>query len=75
MGIEVRYMDELEEGMGVLIYPVDLVKVIRLEHDAADDASARGCFHGDGDFTEEDVEVCLDGGGIALLVDSELGAV
>lgn len=59
----------------MLIYPVDLVKIIRLEHDAADNASAWGCFHGDGDFTEEHVEVRLDGGSIALLVDSELGAV
>jgi hypothetical protein len=59
----------------MLIYPVNLVKIVRLEHDAADNASARGCFHGDGDFTEEDVEVCLDGGSITLLVDSELGAV
>lgn len=59
----------------MLIYPVNLVKILRLEHDAADDASARGCFHGDGDFTEEDVEVRLDGGSITLLVESELGAV
>lgn len=61
--------------MSMVSYPVDLVEIIRLQHDATDDASAWGCFHGDGDFTEEDVEVCLDGGCLTLLVDCELGAV
>lgn len=58
-----------------MTYPVNLVKIIRLKHDTADDASAGGRFHGDRYFAEEDVEVGLNGGSIALLADSKLGAV
>lgn len=56
-------------------YPVYFVQVIRLQHDAADNARARGRLHLHLSRAEEEVEAGLDGRGIALLVDDELGAV
>lgn len=61
--------------MGMLSYPVNLVEIIRLKHDTADDAGTGGCLQGDRYFAEEDVEVALDGGSIAFLADGKLGAV
>lgn len=55
--------------------PVYFVEVVGLKHDAADDAlSCRG-FHPDFDFTEEDVEFCLDGRCVAAFRDGEFCAV
>ena len=55
--------------------PVDLVQVVGLEHDAADNSLARGGLEPDLDFAEEDVEFGLHCGRIAFVVDGELGAV
>ena len=55
--------------------PVYLVQVVGLEHDAADHALAGGGLEPDLDFAEEDVEFGLHCGGIASVVDGELGAV
>ena len=55
--------------------PVDLVEVIALEDDGADDALARSGFHGDIDTAEEEVEVGLDGRRLSLLGDAELCAL
>lgn len=52
--------------------PVDLVEVVRLEDVSAHNAGAVGGFQLDIDMAEEDVEIALDGGCIALLRDGEL---
>lgn len=54
-------------------HPVNLVKVVRLQHSSTDDASAICSSHLNLDPTKEDIEVALDGGSIALLRDGELG--
>lgn len=54
-------------------HPINLVKVVRLQHSSTDNTSAIRSSHLDLDPTEEDIEVALDGGGIALLRDGELG--
>ena len=56
-------------------YPVNLIEVIGLQNNGADNTLARSSLHLYGDLTVEEVEVGLDGGGIALLVDSELGTI
>lgn len=56
-------------------YPVNLVQVVRLQDNAADDTLARSDSHLDIDTAEEDVEVGLDGGSITLLGHGELGAI
>lgn len=54
-------------------HPVNLVQVIRFQHGGADDTRAVGSSHLNLDPAEEDVEVTLNGGSIALLGDGELG--
>ena len=44
-------------GVATHELPVNLVQVVGLEHDAADNTLARGGLHDDGDGAEEDVEV------------------
>lgn len=58
-----------------LTHPVDLIQVIGLQNNAADDTGSRGNLHRDIDLAEEDVEIGLNGRGITLLVDGELGAI
>ena len=55
-------------------YPVNLVKVIGFHHCTADDASAISSSHVNFNPAKEDVEVTLDGWGITLFRNSELGA-
>jgi hypothetical protein len=54
-------------------YPVDLVKVVRLQNVGTDDTSTVGGSHLNVDMAEEDIEVALDGGSVSLLRDGELG--
>lgn len=56
-------------------YPVDLVQVIRLDDNAADDSSSRSSFQRDFGLSEEEVEVRLDGGRVKPLLDGELRAI
>jgi hypothetical protein len=56
-------------------YPVHFVQVVRLQDDTADNPGTRSRLHLDLRRTEEKVEIGLDGGGIAFLVDDELGTV
>ena len=56
-------------------FPVNLIEIIRLEDNGANNAGTGGSLHGDLDFTVEDVEVGLDGRSITLLVDSELSTI
>jgi hypothetical protein len=56
-------------------YPVNLIEVIGLQNNGADNTLARSSLHLDGDLTVEEIEVGLDGWGIALLVDSELATI
>jgi hypothetical protein len=53
-------------------HPVNLVKVVRLQHSSTDNTSAICSSHLNLDPTEEDIEVALDSRGIALLGDGEL---
>jgi hypothetical protein len=55
--------------------PVDLVEVVTLEDDGADDTLARSGLHGDVDTAEEEEEVGLDSRRLTLLGDAELGAL
>jgi len=55
--------------------PVDLVEVIALEDDGADDTLARSGLHGHINAAEEEVEVGLDGRRLTLLGDAELRAL
>ena len=56
-------------------FPVHLIQVVRLKHDAAYDSLARGGFEPDLELTEEDVELGLNGRRITFIVDCVLGAV
>ena len=55
--------------------PVDLVEVVGLEDEGADDAGARGSPGDDGDGAEEDVLVGAHGRGLVGLCDDEVGAI
>lgn len=54
-------------------YPVNFIQVVRLHHTGADDTGTIGSTKFDLHIAEEDVEVGLNGRGIALLADLELG--
>lgn len=56
-----------------MAYPVDLVKVVRLQDISTDDTSAIGGSQLNVDMAEEDVEVAFDGGSVSFLRDGELG--
>jgi hypothetical protein len=55
--------------------PIDLVEVVALEDDGADDSLAGSGLHGDIDAAEEEVEVGVYGGSLAGLFDAELSAL
>lgn len=55
--------------------PINLIKIIRLEDEGADDASAWGGLGDDSDLSEEDVLGGAHGGGVGGLVDDEVGSV
>lgn len=67
-------MAEHVHGSGAA-YPVNLVQVLGLQDDTADNTLARGGLHGDLDLSVEDVEVGLDGRGFPALADGERSAV
>lgn len=56
-----------------MAYPVDLVKVVRLQDISTDDTSAIGGSQPNVDMAEEDIEVALDGRSVSFLRDGELG--
>ena len=56
-------------------HPVDLVEIIRLQHNAADNAGSRGNLHFNIDSAEEQVAFGLNGGCVTLLGDGELSTV
>lgn len=62
-------------GEGGNTYPVNLIEVIGLQNNGADNTLAGSSLHLDGDLTVEEIEVGLDGRGIALLVDREGGTI
>ena len=53
--------------------PINLIEIIRLEDNRADDTSTRCGLHLHINPAEEDVEVCLDGRRFASLCNCELG--
>lgn len=55
--------------------PIDLVEVVGLKDGAGDNSLSLGSLDNNVDSAKEDVVVCSDGGGIALLVDSEQGTL
>lgn len=55
--------------------PVNFVQIIRFQNNRGNNAGALGGFHDNGDRSPEDVELRLDGWGVALLVDSEFGTI
>lgn len=55
--------------------PINLVEVVGLENDAADDTSSRGGLHTDGHFPEEQVPGRLHGRSVSGLRDGEFRAV
>ena len=52
--------------------PVNLVKILGLEHNRGDNTLSRRSFHDDGDGAKEDIELRLDGRGFQTLIDGEL---
>lgn len=56
-------------------YPVNLIQIIRLQDDAANNTCARSGLHHHFGLSEEEVEVGVNGRCVALLSDSELGAL
>lgn len=56
-------------------FPVNLVQVVRLQHDTTDDTSTGSHLDVHFDDAEEDVEGGLDCGRFELLVDGEFGAL
>lgn len=56
-------------------YPVDLVQIIRLQHDAADNALPGSGLHLDFGRPEEEVKAGLDRRGVTLFGDGELDPV
>jgi hypothetical protein len=70
---EVVHLDLVVDAAEEL--PVDLVKILRLKNDGRDDALAGGRLGLDLDVTEVKICLGLDGWGLTLLVDGELGAL
>ena len=62
-------------GYRWMTYPVNLVEIVRLHHQAADNSSARRRLHLNRDLSIENVEAGPNGGVFTLLVDGELGTV
>lgn len=56
-------------------HPVNLVQVVRLQDNTADNTSTAGSLHDNLSSAEEEVEVGLDGGSLASLVDSERSTI
>lgn len=56
-------------------YPINFVEDVRLQDNAAHNTGSRGSLHDHLSRSKEEVEVGIDGGSIALLVDGELGSV
>lgn len=56
-------------------YPVNLIQVVRLQDDGADDTGTRSSLHLDLIVAEEGVELGVHGGSIGILVDGELGTI
>ena len=54
--------------------PVDFVEVVGFEHHGGDDTLACRGLHDNFHLAEEEVEVCLDGGGVVALVYGEFSA-
>lgn len=66
----------LDRGVGASQpLPVNLIEVVGLEDEAADDAGPGGGLGGDGDLAEEDILGGADGGRVGGSVDDEVGAV
>lgn len=55
-------------------YPVNLIQVITFQNRSTDDSRPISSAHLDLDITEKDVEFCLNGRGISLLVYRECSA-
>lgn len=62
-------------GVAAHHFPIDLVQVVGLEHDTADDALSRGGLHDHLDGAEEDVKVRLDGRRVEAAADAEGAAL
>ena len=56
-------------------FPIDFIKIIRFENDAANNTLASCCLHDDGNDTEEDVKIGLDGWRVTATVDNEFAAL
>lgn len=56
-------------------YPVNLIKYVRLEDNAAHDTSTGSSFQLHFSFTKEEVEISVNGGRISLLRNGELGTI
>ena len=61
-------------GVAAESLPVDLIEVVRLEHEAGHDTDATSSAHGHIDLAEEDVLLGADGGRLLLVGDGENGA-
>lgn len=61
----------MPRGRGGKPYPVNLIQGIRLENKTAHNTSTGRSLHHNLNVTVEDVELGLDGGGIALLRESK----
>lgn len=60
---------------GVNAYPINLIKIVGFENNAAHDTGTVSGLHGDGDITEEDVEVGLNGRSITTLGNGESSTI
>lgn len=58
-----------------MTYPVDLIQIVRLQDDTANNTLTRSDPHLDINTAKENVEVGLDGGSVTLLGNSELGTI
>lgn len=56
-------------------FPINLIQVIRLHHETADDTGARCCLGDNSDFSEKDVEITGDCWCLSLLAHYEAGAI
>ena len=56
-------------------FPIDLIQIVGLEHDATDHALAGGSFEPNLDFAAEDVEFGLHSRRIAFGIDGKLSAL
>jgi len=62
-------------GISSKPFPINLVKIIGLHHETADNTGTVGCLHLNSDFSEEDVEVTGDGRGLSLLLHDETRSI